>query len=392
MTFQVIHAPDTGSAQCPFRIIEQPKGREVEWVNRFLDREWVRRLAETTLRSYAMDLLHFLRWWASLNHTDAISEGILSAAVLVDYLRFQAGQRPRPAAATINRRVGVVERALRNEFPDTASPFVPGFHHLYWRRSPLCFGRPHLALSRLRVKEPKRLVMPLSVDEVARFWSSFRTARDLAIVGLMLLQGLRLQEVIALNCEDVLLSEAQMRVRGKGNKVRVLPLASDTILLVDHYLRLERPKDCGQPLFVSLKGPARAVGITTRIVPHQFRHSFGTEMARAGVSLPAVMKLLGHLKPDMTLHYLEVSVLDLQREFHLARSQPRHLVPTSRLPASITSAHANLASLLDALHVAQHVLEMFRRTLPPGPDRRLLGRLANRLTKIAAETRKLGQG
>ena len=68
-------------------------------------------------------------------------------------------------------------------------------------------GRADPTLSRLRVKEPKRLVMPLSVDEVGRFWSSFRTSRDLAIVGLMLLQGLRLQEVITLNCEDVLPSE-----------------------------------------------------------------------------------------------------------------------------------------------------------------------------------------
>jgi len=49
------------------------------------------------------------------------------------------------------------------------------------------------------------------------------TSRDLAIVGLMLLQGLRSKEVIALNCEDVLPSESQMRVHGKGNKVRVLP-------------------------------------------------------------------------------------------------------------------------------------------------------------------------
>jgi hypothetical protein len=48
--------------------------------------------------------------------------------------------------------------------------------------------------------------------------------------------------------------------------------------------------------------------------------------------------------------------------------------------------------LLDSLRLAQHVLEMFRRTLPQGPDRRLLDRLANRLTKIASETRKLGQG
>jgi hypothetical protein len=109
----------------------------------------------------------------------------------LEYLRFQTGHHPQPAAATINRRVGVVERALRNEFPDTVSPIAPGFNQVYWRRPPLGYGRPHPALSRLRVKEPKRIMMPLSVDDVSRFWSSFRTSRDLAIVGLMLLQGLR---------------------------------------------------------------------------------------------------------------------------------------------------------------------------------------------------------
>jgi integrase len=134
------------------------------------------------------------------------------------------------------------------------------------------------------------------------------------------------------------------------------------------------------------------VGITKRIVPHQLRHSFGTEMLRAGVSFPAVMKLLGHQNPEMTLRYVEVCLLDLQREFHLACSQPRHLLPASRFPDSTSSPQPNLASLLDSLHLAQHVLEMFRRTLPQGPDRRLLDRLANRLTKIASETKKLGQG
>ena len=183
MTFQVIHSQGADNARSPFRVIEQPMGREVEWVNRFLDRECVCRLAETTLRSYAIDLLHFLRWWTSVNHTDAISQSALSATVLLDYLRFQSGHDPQPTAATINRRVGVVERAFRNEFPDTDTPFAPGFHHLYWRRSPLGYGRPRPALSRLRVKEPKRIVMRLSVDQVARFWSSFRTSRDLAIVG-----------------------------------------------------------------------------------------------------------------------------------------------------------------------------------------------------------------
>jgi integrase len=134
------------------------------------------------------------------------------------------------------------------------------------------------------------------------------------------------------------------------------------------------------------------VGITKRLVPHQLRHSFGTEMVRAGVSLPAVMKLLGHLKADMTMRYVEVALLDVQREFSLARSQPRHMLPASPAPASISSVQANFASLLDSLRFAQHVLEMFRRTLPPGFDRRLLDRLANRLSKIVSETRKLGQG
>src|ERR1035441_9033088 len=102
-------------------------------------------------------------------------------------------------------------------------------------------GRPRFDLSRLRVKEPRLTIVPLSIDEVARFWSSFRTARDLAIVGMMLMHGLRSAEVIALNRDDVLLSEGQLRVRGKGNKMRFLPLAPETTQLLDHYLRLERP-------------------------------------------------------------------------------------------------------------------------------------------------------
>ncbi len=81
----------------------------------------------------------------------------------------------------------------------------------------------------------------------------FRSSRDLAIVGLMVLHGLRSCEVLALNREDVQLSELQIRVPGKGRKIRVLPLDRDSVKLLDHYLCLERPPQCGLPLFVSLK-------------------------------------------------------------------------------------------------------------------------------------------
>jgi site-specific recombinase XerD len=136
----------------------------------------------------------------------------------------------------------------------------------------------------------------------------------------------------------------------------------------------------------SLHDITAAAGIPARIVPHQLRHTYATFMLRAGVSFPGIMKLLGHSSPDMTMRYLGIALPDLQREFHLARSQPRHLVPQ---PKPSKPAGADLPGLVEALHAAQHVLEMFRRTLPEGPSRRRLGRLANRLTKMICEARTL---
>ena len=74
-----------------------------------------------------------------------------------------------------------------------------------------------------------------------------------------------------------------------------------------------------------------SVGLSTRIVPHQFRHTYASEMLRSGVGFPAVMKLLGHTSPQMTMRYLDVALSDLQREFDLARSKPRHLVPQPKI-------------------------------------------------------------
>ena len=211
-------------AHSPFRVVAH-SGREVEWINRYLDQERVRGVADSTLRSYAHDLLHFIRWWAGANHTSTITKQALTESTLLDYIRFQLNQNPPPAAASINRRVGTAERAMRREFPEAEPLFAPGFQNWYWRRSRLGYGRPRPALTQLRVKTPKRVVVPLTVEEVARFWSSFHTSRDLAIVGLMLLHGLRSCEVLALNCSD---SATKGDSRGKmtvGREFRVLGTA-----------------------------------------------------------------------------------------------------------------------------------------------------------------------
>jgi hypothetical protein len=103
--------------------------------------------------------------------------------------------------------------------------------------------------------------------------------------------------------------------------------------------------------------------------------------------LPALMKLLGHVNPEMTMRYVDVVGTDLQREFHLARSQPRHLAPQPKTPS--VTPRRGLDGVVDSLLFAQHAIEMFRRSLPNGASKHRLHQLANRLTKILTEIRKL---
>jgi integrase len=189
---------------------------------------------------------------------------------------------------------------------------------------------------------PPRVIEPLSVEQVARFWSSFRTARDIAVVGLLLLNGLRSCEVLALELEDLLLSEAQLRVRGKGAKVRMMPLPPETIRLLDGYLKTERPLTNAAQVFVSLKGKARGQPMTKaglrslfrhhraattieKANPHRFRHTFGSDMIRAGVSLPALQRLMGHANIQTTLLYIQISPQDVYEEY--ARAVAKRVAP-----------------------------------------------------------------
>ena len=344
MNFRVLRQKNPSGACSPYQVVEQPAGRGVGWINRFLDREYVRRLADKSLYSYAHSLLHFVRWWESVHHTGEISRADLTESTLLDYVRFQSSLEPAPSASTINDRVACADRAIRNEFPDAPCQAAHGFQQVYLHRRPLGLGRPRFELSRLRVREPKLAIVPLSVDEVARFWSSFRNARDLAIVGLMLMHGLRSAEVLALHLHDVLLSEGQLRVRGKGNKLRFLPLAPETTQLLDHYLLLERPDPCSAALFVVLKGPARGQRMTPAGLrslfrhhrrttgiqlanPHRFRHTFASDMVRAGISLPALMQLMGHAGIQTTLHYVQVSAQDVYLQYARAAAQCIHPQP-----------------------------------------------------------------
>src|SRR5215831_5862703 len=168
---------------------------------------------------------------------------------------------------------------------------------------------------------------------------------------------------------------------GKLKTERMVPVDSLVCKLV-HRLRFFRSFDS-----LPFDGRLLARPRNKQTLVNQLRHTYASEMARAGVGLPALMKLLGHVNPEMTMRYVDVAGTDLQREFHLARSQPRHLAPQPKAPS--VSPRCGLDGVVDSLLFAQHAIEMFRRSLPNGARKHRLDQLANRLTKILAETRKL---
>jgi hypothetical protein len=136
--------------------------------------------------------------------------------------------------------------------------------------------------------------------------------------------------------------------------------------------------------------PLRSVAGRTTWTPPNQPFPFSAKRSPAsfiGWRAVTLMKLLGHTSPEMTMQYLDVALTDLQREFELARSKPRHRLPQPRVPSA--PLRAGLGGVLDSLLAAQHTLEMFRRALPNGSPRRHLDRLSNRLTKILNEARKL---
>ena len=190
--------------------------------------------------------------------------------------------------------------------------------------------------------------MPLSAEEVTKFWRSFRTFRDLALLGLMLLDGLRSCEILSLQLEDLKLADAHLRVLGKGNKQRILPLPGEILEALQSYLRLERPLTNSPDLFVSLKGRRRGQPMTfgrtplaippsslaqpgPRANPHRLRHTFGADMVRAGISLPALQHLMGHSQIHTTMLYVQLAPKDVWREYARA-VEKRNPLGASQIP------------------------------------------------------------
>jgi len=278
--------------------------------------------------------------------------------------------------------------------------------------------QPGLILREDFPARPEYLPRALSPEDDRRLQEELRRADSLYSNALLLtrLTGIRIGECIhlPLDCLRHVGSEqwALHVPLGKLHTERLVPLDSEGRRLLNRILewralvsprRLVKsegfliPRVGGrfalfQTLRLALADFARRAGCADSlpISPHRLRHTWASEMLRCGISLPALMQLMGHKDIRMTLRYLKITQPDLQREFYKARQNTTQSYPLPSLSAS--AATADLPGIRQALATARHLLEMYRRQLTDDQARRRLQRLDRRLLDVAQQLPKIAAG
>jgi site-specific recombinase XerD len=330
---------------------------EVDMANAFLAHLESRAFSPATVRAYAFDLLNFGRF---LTERGA-SLGDMVPTDLFDYLDWQAkpergrgakvvrlADRRGAAVATMNRRIAAVRglfeyaviTGVRADNPVPAARRATGLRPK--ARGMLGHIGPRRAATGGRlVRQPRRLPESLEPAEVAAFIADLNTHRDRAMALAMVLGGLRAAEVRELRLANIDMGLRRVRVMGKGGRERVVPVDRVFFTELAAYLHSERPQGCATAeCFVVLRGPTLGKAMTeagmrrifrthragsgaTRVRPHRLRHTYGTELATAGIDLLVLRELMGHASPETTAVYVHLSPETLAVEFARAREKSR---------------------------------------------------------------------
>jgi integrase/recombinase XerC len=189
----------------------------------------------------------------------------------------------------------------------------------------------------------RKLPNTLDVDQMARLLQIQGddpvTVRDRAMLELLYSSGLRLAELVNLNPEDVDLGDAMIRVTGKGNKTRLIPIGRMARAAVTEWLPVRPELAAGdeKALFVGVRGRrisprtvqnrvhhwALKAGIPQRVYPHLFRHSFATHLMESSRDLRAVQELLGHADISTTQIYTHLDFQHLAQIYDEAHPRAR---------------------------------------------------------------------
>ena len=302
----------------------------VRAIRTYLDHLGVERgLAANTLSSYRRDLRRYAGFLEQ-NGIDDLS-GVTEAVVTSFLVRLREGDADHPPLGATSAARTVVA--------------VRGFHK-FAVRDGLAEVDPAAA-----VKPPtpaKRLPKALPLSDVEALLDAAGAAgttlalRDRALLEVLYGTGARISEAVGLDVDDLDLADGAVRLRGKGDKERIVPVGSYARAAVDAYLVRGRPElvstGTGTPaLFLNSRGgrlsrqsawtvlvkAADRAGVTRDVSPHTLRHSFATHLLDGGADVRVVQELLGHASVTTTQVYTLVTVDNLREVFATAHPRAR---------------------------------------------------------------------
>jgi integrase/recombinase XerD len=283
-----------------------------ELVDRFIAHLRVERNASPqTVRAYASDLARYLEW-AERESADPLGS---DPRILRRYLAEL--DAARYARRTIARRLSAVRSFMAYLGREGALDHDPA--------SVVASPRLPARLPRLVPTEVLTRLLDLPDQQTPA------GLRDSAILELLYATGARVSEVASLDLADMDLPTGQVRVTGKGDKQRILPIYREAIARLDAYLRSARPRlrpGVGEnAVFLNRSGTRLtdggirrmlrrrldALGAAGGITPHTFRHTFATHLLEAGADLRTVQDLLGHVALSTTQTYTHLGVQRLKK-------------------------------------------------------------------------------
>jgi integrase/recombinase XerD len=308
-------------------------------VGRFLDHLVVERgLSPNTVAAYRRDLARYRAFCAGRAVTDARRAGEEDVSGFVAHLS-AAGHGPESA----RYHVSSIARALAA---------VRSFHRFLVREGETA---EDAAGTVVRPRVPRTLPRPLSVEEVERILESPAggepaALRDRALLETLYGAGLRISELVGLDVDDLDLEEGSVRVVGKGDRERLVPLGGQARTALAAYLGSGRSALASArtrgALFLNLRGGrltrqgctkilARCVaraGLRKRVSPHTLRHSFATHLLEGGADVRVVQELLGHASVATTQIYTLVTRQHLREVYLSAHPRARRKTPGAHPP------------------------------------------------------------
>jgi site-specific recombinase XerD len=270
-------------------------------IDRFLSSA---KFADTTRRSYRIDLEHFAHWLDSRR----LRLDDVDVRALTEYVAELGRGKSRLAPASIARRLAAVRSFLRT-----------------------VLGPARVPDAALAPRRPRRLPDPPRAAEIEQTLNGLvgdgpLALRNRALVELVYSAGLRSAEAVGLDLADVDFEQEHVLVRGKGGKERMVPLGEEAAWWVARYLEHARPQlaaGAENALFLSVRGRRLDTSTLRRISPHphRLRHAFATHLLEGGADLRTIQELLGHSSLSTTQIYSHVDGKRLRRVYD--RAHPR---------------------------------------------------------------------